>query len=434
MLSPAELYPAVVAWLQALGAVPHAVGVASVAEGVTALLIGQSLRVSSLARTLLSPGGVPARHRYRRVRRVLTRTRLSSAQLTPCLVRLALGLVADPVPHLAMDTVRCGRWEIVTVGVVWHGRMLLVGWEVLPYPWPKGQFTPTVQRLLWRIGQAWPTDRRPHLVADRGFPSLTLFRTLEQLGWGWTIRLRAKLNVGLDGQVCALADLLAASRLGVWTCRSITYGTGRQRVAGQVVIGRGDALLVLPRHQANPGSLRHRARRQAARQREVRGKHPGRDARAAEQTDGWMLLFTTHPTWHDATRSYARRWATEASYRDAQSGYDGQHGWDLESAAAREPAAHVVDSLVGLWALGAGLQTTLGHQFGQPAAPPCVHDARARWTTTDRLSVWMRGRFALTDPFGDLRPWLLATLHASTQHLRTALASQPRPQVLPHAA
>ena len=64
----------------------------------------------------------------------------------------------------------------------------------------------------------------------------------------WTIRLRAKLNVGMDGEGHALRDLIQASRSGQWTCRPSTYGTGRQRVAGHLGIGRGDALPVLPRH------------------------------------------------------------------------------------------------------------------------------------------------------------------------------------------
>ena len=437
MLSPVELYPAVQAWLQAVGAVPHAAGVASVAQVVTALLIGQSLRSASLARTLVSQPGVHARQRHRRVRRILTRRWLSSAHLAPWLVRAALTLVSDGVPHLAMDTVRCGRWEIITVGVVWHGRLLPVGWEVVPYPWPKGEFTPAVLRLLWRIGAVWPADRRPHLVADRGFPSLKLFRTLEALGWTWTIRLRAKLTVGVDGEARALHELLAGSQPGVWTSRPITYGTGRQHVAGHLVLGRGDALPVLPWHQANPGSLFHRGLQQAARRREVRDKHPGRRTTIAQQTDGWVVLFTTHAAWLDACRSYARRWATEGSYRDAQGGYDGQHGWDLEPTATRETDPHVVDTLLGLWALGSLLQSSLGDQLGRPDAPPLVHDVRARWTTTGRLSVWMRGRFALTDPSGDLRPWLLDTLQDVALLLRRSRAAPPHSptaQVLPRAA
>ncbi|HZO31437.1 MAG TPA: hypothetical protein VFH48_36195 [Chloroflexota bacterium] len=435
MLAPVELYPAIQAWLQVMGAVPHASGLASVAEVVTALLIAQSLRPSALARAVLSPAGVAARHRYRRVRRVLTGGRLSSGSLTPVLVRTALALVHDRVPHLVMDTVRCGGWEVITIGVVWHGRILPVGWEVLAYPWPKGQFTPAVVRLLWRVGQAWPAERRPHLVADRGFPSLKLFRTVEQLGWGWTIRLRAKLNVGIDGTPCALADLIAASRPGVWSCRPMTYGTGRQRVAGHLVLGRGDALPVLPRHQVNPGSRRQRDRRQAARVREIAGKHPERRASTAPQTDGWVALFTSHTTWLDASRSYTRRWATEGSYRDAQGGYDGQHGWDLEPTVARASDAHVVDSLVGLWALGSVIQTTLGDRLTRSDLPSVVRQASARWTTTNRLSVWMRGRFALTDPFGDLRPHLLASLHDAAHSLYLALSThQPTPQDLPRAA
>jgi hypothetical protein len=184
MLAPVALYPASRPWHQVMGVVSHRAGVASVAEVVTALLIGQRLRYGQLARVLLSPAGGSARPRYRRVRRALTRGRLASACRTPGLVRAALALVSDAVPHLALDTVRWGNWEVITLGVVWHGRILPLGWEVLPDPGPKGRFTPAVVRLLWRVGQGWPAERRLHLVADRGLPSLKLFRTVEQWGWG----------------------------------------------------------------------------------------------------------------------------------------------------------------------------------------------------------------------------------------------------------
>lgn len=417
MLALAELYPAIHAWLQACGGIPHATSMASVAQMVTAVLLGQSLRSSMLARTLQSATTVTARHRYRRVRRLMTGGRLLSEPLTPWLVRAALAVVPDPVPHLAMDTVRCGWWEVVTVGVVWHGRVLPVGWEVLPYPWPKGQFTPTVLSLLARIDAAWPADRRPHLVADRGFPSRKLLRLLERMGWGWTIRLRAKLTVGIEGEAVALRDLVLAQQPGRWTCRAATYGTGRQRVAGFLVMGRGDALPVLRRHQANAGSQRQRVRQQAARQREVRDKHPTRQSSLAQQTDGWLILFTSHDSWLAACESYTRRWATEGSYRDAQSGYGGRQGWDLEAALAREPVEAVAESLVGLWALATHLQSTLGHALTQPHPDPAVQRARARWTTTDRLSIWMRGRFALTDSSGELHDVILQAFRDATSAL-----------------
>jgi hypothetical protein len=242
---------------------------------------------------------------------------------------------------------------------------------------PKGQFSPAVRRLLVRVAAVWPVERRPHLVADRGFPSLDLFRLLLALEWGWTIRLRSRLMVGVAGQARALRELIAASCPGVWTCQRITYGTGRRAVAGQLVIGRGEALQVLPAHQANPGSLRHRARQRLLRQREVRGKHPGRNSDAAVVSDRWVVLFTSHPTWLAASRSYTQRWSTECSYRDAQSGYDGRHGWDLEPTLTRETDAQVVDAVVGLWALGAQLQTVIGERVGQAEAPPLVQEVRA---------------------------------------------------------
>src|SRR5438105_4807878 len=102
MLSPNELYPVVVLWLQALAVVPHPAGLSSLANLVTALLLGQSLRCAALGRAQLSGSTVCARQRYLRVARALTRRWLSSAHLTPLLVRAVLILVRDPVPHLAM--------------------------------------------------------------------------------------------------------------------------------------------------------------------------------------------------------------------------------------------------------------------------------------------------------------------------------------------
>lgn len=432
MLSPKALYPGVHGVVQALGVARSEAGAASVASLVTGVLLGQSLRRAELGRAQASERSVPARQRYLRVARGLTRPWLSSAELTPHLIRAALVMVDDPVPHLAMDTVRCGAWESITVGVVWHGRVLPIGWEVLPYPWPKGVFTPTVARLLWRIHAAWPAERRPHLVADRGFPSLALFRTLEQLGWGWTIRLRARLTVGVDGTPQPLGDLLAQAHPGAWTGQAITYGTGRQRVQGHLVLGRGDALPMLPCHQANPGSARQRRRQQVARRQEVRGKHPARRTSAAEQTDGWLILFTSHSDWLPASRSYTRRWSTEGSYRDAQGGYDGQHGWDLEDTLARLTDPAVVDRVCGLWALGSLIQSWIGHHLGSAAVPDPVREVRAHWTTSGRLSVWMRGRFALTDLSGDLHPWLLMTLSDAAQRLRAAPLADAHTRI--HAA
>jgi hypothetical protein len=444
--SSVELYPLIHAWLQALPAATaaHPAARRALAHLVTALLVGQSLRPSALMRALPSPLPVPARQRYKRVARAWTRPWLSPAWLTPRLVGAALALVAADgagrptagLAHLALDSVHCGRWEVFTLGVVWHGRVLPVGWAVLPSPWPKGQFTPTVCALVRQVAAAWPAERPAHLVADRGFPSRALFGLLQELGWGWTIRLRAGNWVSLAGPPQRVRGLLEGARPDAWTSwPRARFTAGPHEPVGRLVIGRG--LPVLPHHQRGPASLRVRADQYGRRQHHVAHKHPRQRPDASCQTDAWMVLFTSHPSWLAAVASYGRRWATEGSYRDAKTGWDGQHGWDLEQTVARLTDALAVERVVGLWALGALVQTWVGHRAGLADAPWPVPLIRGEWATTGRLSVWARGQLALTEPTGRLRPWLRETLadgaHRMTLGPLPVRPPGPRPARVPAA-
>ena len=424
MLSPQEVYPLVRAWLQALEVCNHPVALRALSHLVTALLTSQSLRPSAVMRALLSPCPVPARQRYKRVARFWDRPWLTPGWLTPRLVHGALALVPPEAwgptagqTHVALDSVRCGGWEVFTLGVCWQGRVLPVAWAVLPYPWPTGQVTPTVCRLLRAVDAAWPDGRPVHLVADRGFPSQQLFRTLRQLNWGWTVRLRAGMGVTVAGEGLLVRDLLGRARGSGWTVWRGAYGRGSKAIAATLVVGQG--LAVWPLHQRTASSQRARAQRQAERLRTRRYRY----ARVAE-TDAWMVLCTTQPTWRAAVASYRKRWATEGSYRDAQSGWDGQHGWDLEPTLTQTRTAVQAEAVVGLWALGTLLQTYLGSQVVQGSA--AVRAVAAQWTTTGRLSVWAHGQLALREPL--LTAWVAATLQAGAA--RVALAP-PRPPLTP---
>jgi hypothetical protein len=321
--------------------------------------------------------------------------------------------------HLALDTVRCGHWELFVVGVVWHGRVVPLAWAVLPYPLPKGQFTPTVCALLRAVAATWPAERPLHLVADRAFASGRLLRLLRALGWGYTLRLRARLHLQVGGQARPVPELWAAAPAEQWSAQPAMYGHGGQAVQGTVVLGKGRWRR--PAHQATAGSLRQRARQQARRAHDLRTKRPGRPRAAAPASDRWVVLFSTHAVGWVAAASYRQRWAIEGTFRDLQSGWDGQHGWGVERLLQHwGPPGATVERLVGLGALGLLLQCWVGEALGRPTVPAGVAAGRQEWTTTGRLSVWARGHLALTAPTGRLRPWLRATLDEGAERLRAA--------------
>ncbi len=432
MLPSEGLYPAVLSFVSALEAIPHLGARQALAHLLTSLLVAQSLHPADLMRATLSPLTVPARQRYRRLARAWTRPWLSPSVLTPVLVRAVLRLlsVLPPAPApdggwvVVLDSVRCGAWEIFTVGVAWHGRAVPVGWAVLPYPWPKGRFTPTVCSLVRQVAAAWPADQPVHLLADRGFPSQELFATLRRLGWGWTVRVRAMSYLRVAGRDCWAKDLLVAAAKPTWRSWPATYGTGATAASGTLIIGQG--LPVLPWHQRTGGSLRHRAAQQAARRRHLRSKHPGRPPDASEETDAWVILFSSCAQTQAVAQGYRRRWTTEGTYRDGQGAWDGRHGWDLEAVVAHQRAAGPVERLVGLWALGTLLQCWLGAQTLRPQAGAVLTAHLRQWATTPRLSLWARGQFALTDPRGHLPTWLVQAIGAATVQLRL-VAPPPDP-------
>ena len=393
-----------------LGAV-HPASLATTTDLVYALLQSQSLHPAALVRALPHPATRRARQAFRRVRRHLGRPTLGSLALTPRLRALALVWVSDAEVTLVLDSTRCGRWEVFTLGVRWHQRVLPIAWTVLAYPWPKGTFTPTVVQLIDRVLADWPPTRPVHLVADRGFPSRALFRRLDhwrtQLPLGYTLRLRASDHVavpaGTRHQIGALADTLPER---AWLCRAATYERAvDEATCVTLVIGQDPP--APPPHQRGPADQVRRQRRAAQRRAHITSKHqnPAHDRM-------WALL-TTESNPAAARARYAQRFATEGTYRDLKE-------WDLTTVLAQTDDQSQLDGLVGLASLAYLLQMGLGVAAGQ------TDDASARarqqlWSTTDRLSGFWRGRQVLHDHAHDWHPWIAQTL----------VALQPAPEAMP---
>lgn len=428
MLSSLTVYPFVMTWLQVLRVVPHRTSRAAVGAVLTALVCGQSPRPSVLVRALPDPVARPARTGYRRVARVGTCRHLTAAALVAALVRAALWLTGQgqpggAAPYLVLDSVRLGRWEVFTIGPVWHGRVLPVSFAALPYPWPKGRFTPTVCGLIRQVADAWPaTAPRPHLLADRAFPSRDLFTTLVTVGFGFTVRRRASDTVTVGGRTMVVRDLLATALPESWSVRLGSFGTPGLAVPTRLVIGQG--LVVVPWQQRDAASAKARARRRG------RKLHDVKQQRHPAPTEPWVVLLTTLPTWRAAVTAYRHRYTTEGTSRDLQTGWDGRHGWDLGEPVRRVPAGQParVEALVGLALLGYLLQSWVGHQVGLAGGDGAAPVTRA-WTVHGRLSVWARGRLALTDPTGRVAAVVTASLADGVR----CLTRTPAPAVLPSA-
>jgi hypothetical protein len=407
------LYPAVLPWIEALGIAPHATGARAVAQQVSALLAAQSARPARRMRTLASSPAVPARQRYRRVARGLDAPWLAPDSVTAALVRASLALYPQPQPVLALDTVRCGGWETLTVGLVLSGRVQFLATATLPSPWPRGRFRLTLLGLLERVAAAWPPDApAPHLVADRAFPSTALFRLLDRLGWGYTVRVRATTTVSQDGVAQPVRARLATALPEAWTREAVHYGQGAAAVPGHLVVGRG--LPVLRWHQRDDGSARGRARR--ARQHAHDAGYARADRPSAvAQTDAWVVLFSTAPSWRQAVQRYAQRYPIEGSYRDLQSGWDGRHGWELEQVLPQQPSAAAADALWSLLMLAQLLQQWLGSGVGQPGPTRWLV---LRWTVHGRLSLWARGQAVLQEDDPVVQAWWTARLAAGAALLR----------------
>jgi hypothetical protein len=269
------------------------------------------------------------------------------AHLSPPLVQMALS-VLPPGPRVivALDTTRLGSWEVWLAGIVVSGRTLPIGWAVIPYPWPKGRFRATTLALLQQLQRAFPIAVRWTLVADRGFPSAALFALWCQGGTDFSVRLRLRDWVTVEGVYTPVAAHLEAGRLRVGQRTKAAMGRGRSDqplVPGWIVVSA--ALVVPPKPKQNSGSMRERAKRAKA-PAQHRVHKQGRktippSAVAPRYAQTWVL-FTTAPTVTQAVGEYAGRMSIEETYRDWH------HHWAVRTAVGGLPTEAMVARLIGV--------------------------------------------------------------------------------------
>jgi Transposase DDE domain len=414
-------YAPVHRWVKSVLGRTHTTVVITVAWAVLCLLVAQRVTSAALARALPAEQAGSGRSCLRRVRRWWQGPALEQATISPALIHLALTLVAETQPIVAMDTTRLGPWEVWLAGIVVAGRTLPIGWAVIPYPWPKGRFRATTLALLQQLQQAFPAGMRWTLVADRGFPSAALFAQLRQGGTDFSVRLRLSDWVTVRGVYATVAIHLAAGRLVIGQRTAAAMGRGRSDqplVRGWVVVSA--VVAALPRHKQNPGTARERAKRARAHAQHrahklgCKTKPPSATAQRYAQT--WVL-FTTAPTVVQAVAEYAQRMPIEETFRDWHS------GWGVRTAVVALPTEAMVDRLIGVVCLTYNLQMHLGQRV---SVDPRGQQRRAQWTVTDRVSWFWCGQRLFDDPGHDWSGWLAQQWESIGQPVATVPAT-PRP-------
>jgi len=302
---------------------------------------------------------------------------------------------------VALDTTRVGPWEVWLAGMVVGGRTLPLGWAVIPYPWSKGRFRATTLALVAQLQRAFPAGVRWTLVADRGFPSGTLFAQLRHGGTAFSVRLRLSDWVRVAGVYAKVVDHLEAGRLEAGQRTAATVGQGRfdlPFVPGWVVVSA--AVAPPPRHKQNPGTAHERAaraRRQAQHRKHKRGRKTAPPNAAAQRYAQTWVLFTTAPTLTQAVNAYAGRMTIEETYRDWH-----PHG-AVRTAAAALPSEAMVARLIGVVCLAYTLQMYLGQRV---STAPETQRRRGQWTVTERVSWFWCGQRLFADPGYDWSVWL----------------------------
>jgi hypothetical protein len=410
MTASAVGYERVQAWVKTMLGKTHATVVQTIAWAVLCVLVAPRVTPAALARALPMEQAGSARARLTRVRRWWAGPPLDQAVVSPQLIHAALALL--PVGQavvVALDTTRLGPWEVWLAGIVVAGRTLPVGWAVLPYPWPNGQFRPPTIALLQRLQDAFPVGRRWTLVADRGFPSAALFAQLRRGDTGFSVRLRLSDWVTGGGVYAMVADHLEAGRLGVGQRTAAAMGRGQPDqplVPGWVVVSA--AVATPPKHKQNPGTARERAKRAKAHA-QHRAHKQGRKTKppsaAAQRYAQTWVLFTVALTVAQAVAEYTQRMPIEETCRDWHS------GWGVRTAVVDLPTAALGDRLIGVVCLTYCLQRQLGQRL---SADPIGQQRREQWTVTDRVSWCWCGQRLFNDPGYDWRAWLAAQWVAMT--------------------
>ena len=292
----------------------HAARASSLANAVTGALFAAALAVSAIGRGLAQARGTETKHGVKQVDRLLSNAKLDVWEFFAVWVPHAVGARKEIVVSLDWTSFAADGQEVLALSMATrHGRATPLLWRTVKASEMKGRRNGHEDALLARLRETVPGDVKVTVLADRGFADCALFKLLEELGFGYVIRLRGNCQVtSASGETRKAAD---------WVGRG-----GRARTL------RDATLTARRRPAATVACLKDRGM-----------KEP------------WCLVSSERLSARAMAALYGRRWGIEASFRDVKSPRFG-----LGLTEARVGRTDRRDRILLVGALAMALLTLLG--------------------------------------------------------------------------
>ena len=293
----------------------HAARAASLSNAVTGALASASLGVSAIGVGLAQARGTNAKHGVKQADRLLSNGGLDVWEWFGLWVPHVIGAREEVVVSLDWTSFAADGHEVVALSMsTGHGRSTPLMWRTVEASELKGKRNDHEDALLRRLWEVVGGRTRVTVLADRGFADCCLLEFLEELGFGYVIRLRG--------------DYL------------VTSASGEKRKAADWV---------------GPGG-RARTLRDAA----VTDAHRWRAATVAclkdrDMKEPWCLVASERRSARAMAALYAKRWGIETSFRDVK---NPRFGMGLKEA--RVGRADRRDRMLLIGAMALALLTLLG--------------------------------------------------------------------------
>jgi Transposase DDE domain len=163
------------------------------------------LTLCALSRTL--PLEETEKNRSKRLYRLLRNTALDGTQMTPLLVRLALGTHPSGWVPIVVDQTDIHGTQVLMAGIRVAHRVLPVAFTCFEYPLIRKSQNVLENALLLLIAASLPPGCKPIYVMDRGYARASLLRHLRTLGIPFLIRGRRNTIVRVSGKRLSLGRL-----------------------------------------------------------------------------------------------------------------------------------------------------------------------------------------------------------------------------------